>query len=67
LLEQHPGKVVLFKGGEVQGIYETYDEAYAAGVDKFGVDTEFLIELLLERHAPSVSLSWLHGLIHVQT
>lgn len=42
------GKYVLFKGGEVQGFFTSEQEAYEAGLDKFGLEP-FLVDLVMER------------------
>lgn len=36
LLKEHAGKWVVFKDGTVQSIHESADDAYRAGLEKFG-------------------------------
>lgn len=48
LLQEHKGEFVLFKGIP-HGFYPSFEEAYAAGIDRFGLDELFLIEELVDR------------------
>lgn len=38
LITTHAGRWVVFKGGEVVSDHDTEEEAYADGVERFGVD-----------------------------
>jgi len=38
------GKYVLIHDSEINGIYETYDDALKIGYEKFGVETPFLVK-----------------------
>ena len=62
LLERHAGKFVLVKGEELIGAYDSAENAYAAGVDKFG-DVPMLIKRV-QASDPEAALPALHlGLI----
>lgn len=41
------GKFALIHDGDLQGIYETYDDALQVGYDQFGVDSVFLVKKIL--------------------
>jgi hypothetical protein len=45
------GKFALVHGDEVAGVYPTFDEALAAGYDRFGLDP-FLVKEVLEHERP---------------
>ena len=42
LLRQYEGKYVLFRDGQVQSLHDTQEEAFTAGVRKYGRDGVFL-------------------------
>ena len=46
------GTYVLFKGGEPQGFFESEQEAYEAGLDRFGLEP-FLVDLVMRRRKSS--------------
>jgi hypothetical protein len=43
LLPQYEGRWVVFRDNEVQGAFDDEEQAYAAGVEKFGVRGGFAI------------------------
>ena len=49
LLAESEGKVVLIKGKEIVGVFETEDEATEAGFDRFGYDTPILVKKILKQ------------------
>jgi len=65
LMRDHTGKFVLVKDGQVHGLFPSHRDAYAAGIERFGVGQVFLVEELADRPQPSVSLTWELGLVHV--
>jgi hypothetical protein len=44
---QYGGKYVLVKNQAVQGSFPTFSAAYQAGVQRFGVDGQFLVKQAL--------------------
>ena len=59
LLTEHPGKYVLIKAAELVGAFDTPENAYTAGLQRFG-NTPFLIKQVLPEdpvnHVPALSL-----------
>jgi len=49
LTAKHSGKIVLFKDGEVVGLYKTPNDAYAASALRFGFGVLMILEELKER------------------
>lgn len=43
-LQTHRDKFVVIKGTEPLGFFSDFHEAYRAGVEKYGMDTDFLIK-----------------------
>jgi hypothetical protein len=46
-LQNHRDKFVVVKGREVLGFFTTFHEAYSAGVQKYGIETDFLVKQIL--------------------
>jgi len=46
-----------------QGFYKTYNDAYRAALDRFGLDDVFLISEVLERRPEMVPISWTAGVM----
>ena len=61
LMKDHQGEFVLFKDGRAVAFFPTYDAAYAAGLDRFGLDAEFLIQEVVEEQPKGCSISWEAG------
>jgi len=49
LLKTHPGKWVVFRDGEVKSVHETEEEAYKAGLEKFGRDGGQVVAPVVEQ------------------
>ena len=47
-LTKHPGKFALIKSAELVGTFDTAENAYVAGVERFG-NVPFLIKQIVER------------------
>jgi hypothetical protein len=47
--EGHEGRFALIKGDEVLGIWDTFDDAYEAGRDRFGFAEPFLAQPIQAR------------------
>ena len=43
------GRVLLAKGNAVGGVWDTVDDAYQAGIDRFGLGGPFLVQPVRER------------------
>ena len=62
----HAGKYVIFRDGQVHGVFATEAEAYAAAIEKFGTTGGFLLDLVAEKKSPEViSFSYMLGLCRV--
>lgn len=63
-LQDHKGKFALIKGTELIGTFDTAENAYVAGVERFG-NVPFLIKQVLERelegHIPALTLGLLRA------
>jgi len=43
-LKSNPDEFVVIKGDLVMGFFADFHVAYRAGVDKYGIDTDFLVK-----------------------
>lgn len=63
-LAEHKGKFALIKGSTLVGAFDTQENAYVAGVQKFG-NVPFLIKQILEEepvtHLPALTLGLLRA------
>ena len=50
-LRQHSGNYVVVKGNGVLGFYTSFESAYRAGANSFGMGADFLVKQILE-HEP---------------
>ena len=50
-LESHSGEFVLVGGKTTVGFFPSYEKAYEAGLEAFGIGTDFLIKQVVE-HKP---------------
>lgn len=59
LLAEHPGKFALIKGSEFIDTFDSEENAYVAGLQRFG-NTPFLVKQILPEdpvaHLPALSL-----------
>lgn len=55
LLKAHAGKWVVFKDGQVQSVHEREEEAYRAGLEKFGWDGGHVIAPVIEQRPAPVT------------
>jgi hypothetical protein len=64
LLKDHRGKFALIKNEELVGVFDTAENAYVAGVQKFG-NVAFLIKQVVESereaHIPAMTLGLLRA------
>ncbi len=63
ILESHRGDFALVKNGVVLEFFPNHESAYAAGLERFGIDTPFLIALVEETSPEPVSLAWDAGVM----
>jgi hypothetical protein len=63
LLSEHEGKFVVILGQQLQGAYDTVENAYNAGVQAFG-DRQFLVRKVTSAEQDLTNLALLHGLIN---
>jgi hypothetical protein len=63
MLEEHDGEFVLFRDEEPVAFFATYDQAYRAGLDRFGVDQTFLVSEVKRREAQTTSVAWEAGVM----
>jgi len=63
LVKAHKGKFVLFKGGRPVDFFNTFQEAYADGLRRFGPNAIFLVMPAEKLPAEPVSLSWEAGVM----
>jgi hypothetical protein len=65
LLAQHEGKFALIHAGELSGIFDSMDAAYAAAIEKFGAEPIYIGRILNQPRAESIP-ALIHGLIHAR-
>ena len=46
-LKDHRGDFVVVKGNEIIGFFTNFHEAYYAGFEKFGANTDFLVKRIV--------------------
>ena len=63
LLKTHKGKFVLFKSGQVVGFFDDHESAYNEGLDRFGLDTVFLVAPVEKIRPQPISVSWDAGVM----
>ncbi len=50
-LDSHSGEFVLIGGKKTVGFFPSYEKAFEAGLEAFGIGTDFLIKQVVE-HEP---------------
>lgn len=63
MIREHPAEFVLFEGEAPVAFFPTYDEAYQAGLTKFGVDSPFLVSEVKRRTPQTTSMAWEAGVM----
>ena len=63
ILEEHRGQFVIVHNGEVIDFFDSYGDAYQAGLDRLGVDKIYLVSKVQEKKTEPASLSWEFGLL----
>jgi len=49
LLKEYPGKWIVFKDGQVQSVHENEEEAYRAGLERFGREGGHVVAPVVEQ------------------
>ena len=63
MLDEHRGQFVIVHSGKVVDFFESYRDAYQAGIDRLGVDEIYLVSKVQEKKVEPASLSWEFGLL----
>jgi hypothetical protein len=63
LLGDHADEFVLFKDGAPVAFFHDFGSAYAAGIEKFGPDQDFLIAQVKVSVPTPISLAWAAGVM----
>jgi len=61
LMKEHAGQFALFHAGKPAGFFQTFEQAYRGGLERFGVDGVFLVSEVRKRGPEVSSISWLTG------
>jgi hypothetical protein len=61
MMREHEGEYVLFRGGKPVAFFTTYNEAYQAGLDKFGLDDVYIVSEVKRRDQHATSVTWAAG------
>jgi hypothetical protein len=67
MLERHAGEFAVFHDGEPAGFFSTYDDAYGFALDRFGLDTVFLVSEVKRRRPEVTSIAWDLGVMFGET
>lgn len=63
MMQEHQGEFALFKDGSPVAFYATYNQAYTAGLDRFGMDQTFLVSEVKRREPQTTSIAWESGVM----
>ena len=63
LLREHRGQFILFKDGHPVGFFADHGSAYAAGLERFGLDAVFLVAPVEPPRRQPISFSWQAGVM----
>jgi hypothetical protein len=61
MMRDHDGEFVLFRGEKPVLFSSTYDEAYRAGLDQFGLDEVYIVSEVKRRDHHAASITWAAG------
>lgn len=61
MMREHEGEYVLFRGEKPVAFFPTYNEAYQAGLDQFGLDEVYIISEVKRRDHYATSVTWAAG------
>lgn len=63
MLPDHAGEFVIFKDEAPIAFFQTYDEAYAEALARFGLSETYLISEVKRREPQVTSLAWEAGVM----
>jgi len=61
MMRDHDGEFVLFHGEKPVAFFSTYNEAYQAGLDQFGLDEVYIVSEVKRRDHHPTSVTWAAG------
>ncbi len=65
MMKDHAGQFVLFKAGHPVAFFPTYQDAYRAGLERFGVNEIFLVSEVKRSVPQTPSISFCSGAMSV--
>lgn len=65
MIDEHEGEFVLFHDGAPVAFFPIYEEAYRAGLERFGMDETFLVSEVKRRGPQVTSYAWEAGVTGV--
>jgi hypothetical protein len=63
MMREHEGEYVLFRGEKPVAFFPSYNEAYQAGLDQFGLDEVYIISEVKRRDQYATSVTWAAGAV----
>ena len=63
MMRDHEGDFVLFHDGDPVAYFGTYNEAYEAGLDRFGLDAVYIVSEVKRRDRHATSVTWAAGVM----
>ena len=57
LLKEHAGKWVVFRDGQIQGVYDDEERAYRGGLEKFGREGGHVVAPVIEQRPAPITAS----------
>lgn len=66
MMKEHEGQFALFQNAAPVGFFPSYDEAYGAGLESFGMDQTFLVSEVKKRSPQTTSVAWESGVMFIR-
>jgi hypothetical protein len=63
MMQDHEGEFVLFRDERPVAYFATYNEAYQAGLNQFGLDDVYIVSEVKRRDKYATSISWAAGVM----
>lgn len=63
MMRDHEGEFVLFRRGEPVEFFASYNDAYQAGLDRFGLDEVYIVSEVKRRDRYPASITWAAGVL----
>jgi hypothetical protein len=60
MMAEHEGEFILFRGEPV-AYFPAYNDAYQAGLDRYGLDDVFIVSEVKRRDGNATSVAWAFG------